>query len=163
LVRRYEKQIAKTIYAILGDCPENDDVGQEVFIRFYKSLHQFRGECRLSTYLTRIAINLALNELKRRRRRHGIFAFTLDQAKDLTHSDENPVESKELHQLFHDAVHSLPEKYRLVIVLRLIDQYSVNETAQVLEIAAGTVMSRLARAQDLLRRKLSPVLGELHE
>ncbi|NIR47450.1 sigma-70 family RNA polymerase sigma factor, partial [candidate division KSB1 bacterium] len=73
LVKRYESQVAATVIGMLGSCQEADDVGQEVFIRFYKAIHQFREEARLGTYLTRIAINLSLNELKRRKRRHLLF------------------------------------------------------------------------------------------
>ena len=66
LVTRYESRIAKTVIGMLGDTIEADDVGQETFVRFYRSLGSFRGDAGLGTYLTRIAINLSLNELKRR-------------------------------------------------------------------------------------------------
>ncbi|RMH54101.1 MAG: sigma-70 family RNA polymerase sigma factor, partial [Bacteroidetes bacterium] len=69
LVERYESTVAATVIGMLGAGPEAEDVGQETFIRFYRALHQFRGEAAVGTYLTRIAINLSLNALKRRRRR----------------------------------------------------------------------------------------------
>jgi RNA polymerase sigma-70 factor (ECF subfamily) len=69
IVNRYQGRIATTVYGILGECQEAEDIGQEVFIRFFKSIGNFRGDAQLSTYLIRIAINLSLNELKRRRRR----------------------------------------------------------------------------------------------
>lgn len=163
LIRRYEKRIAGTIHSILGNCPEIDDVGQEVFIRFFRNLAQFRGECSLATYLTRIAINLSLNELKRRRRRQWLFPASLDEAQHVAASTRNPAEEEELQQLLHNAVLKLPEKYRLVVVLRLIETRSIRETAEILDVAEGTVMSRLARAQELMRRELHSVLGESHE
>jgi RNA polymerase sigma-70 factor (ECF subfamily) len=73
LVIRYESQIASTIISMLGKGPEAEDIGQEVFIRFYKAIPRFRGESSVGTYLTRIAINLSLNEIKRRKRKKNIF------------------------------------------------------------------------------------------
>ena len=74
LVGRYERRIATTVIGMLGHCAEADDVGQETFIRFYRALHSFRGESSVGSYLTRIAINLSLNELKRRKRRFSLFS-----------------------------------------------------------------------------------------
>ena len=65
-MRRYERPIAATITGMLGRCDEVDEIGQQVFIRFYEALPKFRGDSSVKTYLTRIAINLSLNELKRR-------------------------------------------------------------------------------------------------
>ncbi len=163
LIRRYEKRVAGTIYGILGDCPEVDDVGQEVFIRFFRNLAQFRGECSIATFLTRIAINLSLNELKRRRRKQWIFPSSLDDAQHVADNAKNPMEEKELQKIIGDAVQKLPEKYRLVVILRLMENRSIRETAEILHVAEGTIMSRLARAQELMRRELHFVMGELYE
>jgi len=65
--------VAATVIGMLGHCPEAEDIGQETFIRFYKSLDKFRGDASVGTYLTRIAINLSLNEIKRRRRQRKFF------------------------------------------------------------------------------------------
>lgn len=73
LVKQNEHRVAAAVIGMLGNCPETDDVGQETFIKFYKSLDKFRGESSVGTYLTRIAINLSLNELKRRKRRNAHF------------------------------------------------------------------------------------------
>lgn len=67
LIDRYEKKVAATVINMLGYTDEADDVGQEVFIRFYNNIHQFKGTSSLGTYLIRIAINLSLNELKRQK------------------------------------------------------------------------------------------------
>ena len=74
LVKRLESRVAATVYGMLGRCPEAEDVGQEVFIRFYKALNSFRGESSVASYITRIAINLSLNELKRRKRGFAFFS-----------------------------------------------------------------------------------------
>ena len=69
LVERYESRVASTIIGMLGDSPEADDIGQETFIRFYRNLGNFKGQAGVGTYITRIAINLSLNEIKRHKRR----------------------------------------------------------------------------------------------
>ena len=73
IVSRYEATIAAVVISMLGPGGEADDVGQETFVRLFRSLDQFRGDAALSTYLTRIAMNLSLNELKRRKRRSRRF------------------------------------------------------------------------------------------
>jgi RNA polymerase sigma-70 factor (ECF subfamily) len=135
-------------------------VGQETFIRFYKGLKAFRRESSVSTYLVRIAINLSLNELKRRKRRPSPFSQTNpgtifdipdEKAEKLLSEDKRVVER---------ALQKLKPEFRAVIVLRLLDGYSTQETAQILGVPAGTVLSRLARAQEKLRELLTPYFGE---
>ena len=75
-MRRYESKVAATVVGMLGAGNEADDVGQETFIRFYNALKNFREEASVGTYITRIAINLSLNELRRRKRRRFLFKAT---------------------------------------------------------------------------------------
>ena len=69
IIKIYESQVAATTITMLGKTVEAEDVGQEVFIQFYKNLDQFRGDSSIGTYLTKIAMNLSLNEIKRRKRK----------------------------------------------------------------------------------------------
>lgn len=157
LVMRYESQIASTVIGMLGKGPEAEDVGQEVFIRFYKAIHSFRGESSVGTYLTRIAINLSLNEIKRRKRNRNLFIDKEDS--ELTNqADETKQNMNEDKEIINMAIQSLKPKFRSVLVLRLIDGYSTEEAAQILKIPKGTVLSRLARAQEKVREKLTPLL-----
>ena len=80
LVERYESQVAATVVGMLGPSEEADDVGQETFVRFYQALGKFRGEAALGTYLTRIAMNLSLNAIKRRQKQRWRF-WSLDDDK----------------------------------------------------------------------------------
>jgi RNA polymerase sigma-70 factor (ECF subfamily) len=159
IVRRHEPTVARTVIGMLGDCPEAEDVGQETFIRFYRALPGFRGDAKVSTYLTRIAINLSLNELKRRKRTAGrISAKPVEEYSDIV--DPKQDASAELERgRVRRAVARLDEKSRSVVVLRLIDGYSTAETAEILKIPVGTVLSRLARAQMKLRDLLAPDTG----
>jgi len=163
LVRRYESRVAATVIGMLGRCPEAEDVGQEAFIRFYKSLNKFRGQSALGTYLTRIAINLSLNELKRRRRRSSLFRQKpIEEIHDISDESANDHinEDKEIVQR---AIRQLEDKFRAVVVLRLIDGYSTEETADILKIPVGTVLSRLSRAQKKLKELLKPLMEMSYE
>jgi RNA polymerase sigma-70 factor (ECF subfamily) len=159
IVERYQQRIAATVYGMLGMCPEAEDVGQEVFVRFYKTMDKFRGDAELGTYLTRIAINLSLNELKRRKR-HNVFIENEDVYEKQIADEDAPTGYDDLKELVQQKIQLLPPKYRSVLVLRLIDGYSIKETSTILHIPVGTVLSRLARAQKKMRSLLQPLLEE---
>lgn len=148
---------------ILGYCPEVEDVGQETFVRFYQSLQRFRGESSVGTYLTRIAINLSINEIKRRKR-HKDLHFSKEDKKIETAPDNRARDNlKELKNVVHTGLQKLKPKYRSVIVLRLIQGYTTKETARILRLPVGTVLSRLARAQMQLKKILTPLFWEKYE
>lgn len=158
LVERYQGVVAAVVIGMLGPGDDADDVGQETFVRFHAALDQFRGDAQLGTYLRRIAMNLSLNALKRRRRAHLRFV-SRDQATaplDEPVTDAYDAEGEERRDVVRRAVARLDERYRSVVVLRMLDGLSTNETAEVLKVPPGTVMSRLARAMDELERLLAP-------
>jgi RNA polymerase sigma-70 factor (ECF subfamily) len=164
LVERYEDQVAATVIGMLGPGPEADDVGQETFIRFYESLDQYRGDAELGTYLTRIAINQSLKALKRRKRWYERF-WSRDADPDAALTREPPVpgdeeiDARDRAELVHRALEHLSDDHRAVVVLRLLDGYSTRETAEMLDIPEGTVMSRLYRATSTLESLLRPYLS----
>lgn len=149
---------------ILGQCSEAEDIGQETFMRFYKSLQRFKGESSVGTYLIRIAINLSINELKRRQRRNRFFHIFSEPGIEMEslpaeHTSSNPSPEQEEKKAFiQQALQKLEPRFRSVIVLRLIDGYSTKETAKILKLPTGTVLSRLARAQMKLKKILGPSL-----
>ncbi len=160
IVNRHKPVIAATVYGLLGDCAEAEDVGQETFIRFYKSIGNFKGDSALSTYLVRIAINLSLNELKKRKRKYKMFVHKEDEKLVAVTDDDDPVENRATSENIDAALQMLDESFRQVVVLRLIQGYSVKETADILDIPVGTVLSRLSRAQKKLRKILKPIEKE---
>lgn len=157
LVRRYQDKVAGTVNGMLGKSVEADDVAQEVFIRFYQALPRFRGEAAVGTYLTRIAINLSLNALKRRKRRRFLFATADESAVAIAETATSATEQKEI---VSRALQSLDPKMRAVAVLRLVDGYSTEETAAILGIPRGTVLSRLSAARQKLKEFLTPFFEE---
>ena len=152
LIERYEPQVAATVVGMLGPGDEADDVGQETFVRFYQSLDKFRGDAALGTYLTRIAINLSLNALERRKRQRWRFWSRDDEQAPPEPSvdgrDEQAARGRE--QAVQAALDQLKPAFRAVVVLRMIEGYSTKETAALLEVAEGTVLSRLSRGMKQL-------------
>lgn len=153
LVVRHEGKVAGVVRSMLGATPEAEDVGQEVFIRFYNALNKFRGDSSVSTYLIRIAINLSLTELKKRKRSGPV--TSIDNAPDLAGGDDK-MDLRE--QLQYEFARLEPE-FKSVATLRLVEGYTTEETADLLGIPMGTVLSRLARAQQKLRKALSKKLN----
>ena len=150
LVERHEGKVAGVVKSMLGDTPEALDVGQETFIRFYESMDKFKGDSSVSTYVIRIAINLSLNEIKRRKRK-SLFFRPLEDGHHVNTPDTQ-LDTKEIVMM---EVSKLEPEFRAVVTLRLIEGYSTEETATLLEIPLGTVLSRLSRAQKKLKIALT--------
>lgn len=161
VVNLYKGQVAKITIGMLGDVQEAEDVGQEVFIRFFKSIENFKGDAKISTYLTRIAINLSLNELERRKRKWRIF-YQGDNIVEKMVSDTSACfsDGNEKSEMLRKAIDKLEPKYKEVVVLRALQDLSFKELTEVLQLPLGTVLSRYARAQKKLRELLNPVLNE---
>jgi len=156
LVQKYEQTVAAAVIGMLGHGADAEDVGQNVFIRFYKALDDFRGEAALGTYLTRIAINLSLNELKRRQRMNLFFVKkSADSYEPDIKDKQNRQDEYDTKQAVNHALQQLEPKFRSVVVLRMLQGYSTKETAEILKLPLGTVLSRLSRAQEKLKELLN--------
>ena len=149
IVERHQRLVATASMNMVGDMDIAQEIGQQTFIRFYKAMHSFKKEAKLSTYLTRIAINLSLNHLKRKQ----TFAQrSLDLSKAINvKADSDTLDNK---QVVHMALQMLDHKHRSIVVLRMIQGYSTDETADILEIPKGTVLSRLKRGLEKLKKHL---------
>lgn len=160
IVRRYESAVAATVIGMMGPGDEAEEVGQVTMIKLYQSLDRFKGDAHLKTYVTRIAMNAALDALRRRKR--NLLRFFEPQTNDqgsweeTLANDENHAEAFENRQLVQYALSKLKPEFRSVAVLRLMHGNSVDEVAEILGIAPGTVLSRLSRA----KKQLTDVLKE---
>jgi RNA polymerase sigma-70 factor, ECF subfamily len=153
IVDRYRKMVARTVKGMLGDTVYAEDIGQEVFIKLFHSLGDFRGEAKLSTYIQKIAVNLTLNEIKRRKRFFSMFAHTAnDEMHEFDIADSgDTAEKKEAAEIVNKAMEKMDPKFRIIIAMRMLQGYSTKETAEILDLPLGTVLSRLSRAQEQLR------------
>ena len=156
IVNRYQKMVARTVKGMLGDSVFAEDIGQEVFINLFYSLSEFRGEAKLSTYIQKIAVNLTLNEIKRRKRFFSMFSQKANnEMHEFEISDQDTEERKEAAEIVNKALMAMDPKFRIIITLRMLQGYSTKETAEILSLPLGTVLSRLSRAQEQLRNILS--------
>ena len=161
LILKHEEQVVKTVTGMLGKCQEVDDISQETFVRFYQSLHNFNNKSSVGTYIIRIAINLSLNEIKRKKRKHLLFSRNDKIILDIPDKNfSKHLEKDDLKEIVNKAVQLLELKYRTVIVLKLINGYSTKEVAEILGIKNSSVLTRLSRAQEKLRVKLKTFLEE---
>ncbi|MEM9986461.1 MAG: RNA polymerase sigma factor [Bacteroidota bacterium] len=153
IVQRYEGKVGATIVGMLGNVPEADDVAQEVFIRFYKSLHKFEGRSQLGTYLTRIAINQCLSHLEKKKRKRWFSRGKSEDESLLLNIPDGGLSAaeKDTQAAVQSALLKLEPDFRSVVVLRMLEGYSTEETAKLLGLPKGTVLSRLARGQKKLR------------
>lgn len=155
IVNRYRKMVARTVKGMLGDTVYSEDIGQEVFIKLYHSLSEFRGEARLSTYIQKIAINLTLNEIKRRKRFFSMFSHKgSDEMHEIDIPSHENEEKRDAKELVDRALQKLDPKFRIIVAMRMLQGYSTRETAEILELPLGTVLSRLSRAQEQLKEIL---------
>jgi RNA polymerase sigma-70 factor (ECF subfamily) len=175
ITQRHNRRLYRAARGILGDDAEAEDVVQEAYVKAFENLAGFRGESSLATWLTRIAINEALG---RRRKRRPMVDLTnldgLDEQGEVRvlmfpglRAGDNPEDDAsraELRRLLDAAVDALPESFRIVFVMREIEQMSVEETASQLQMLPDTVKTRLHRARRLLRQALQEKLGSaLHD
>lgn len=155
IVERYRKMVARTVKGMLGDSAFAEDIGQEVFIKLYHSLADFRGESKLSTYIQRIAVNLTLNEIKRRKRFFSMFSQKgNNEMYEFEVPDQDIQERTEASELVNKALQAMDPKFRIIVTMRMLQGYSTKETAEILNLPLGTILSRLSRGQEQLKNIL---------
>jgi len=157
LVERFIDEVSRTVTGMLGPVSEVDDVVQEVFIKLHRSMPSFRGEASLKTFVVRMAINKSLDALRKRKRKAWLTPWTDSEMVHPISTDESDfgITSRERKSELRRAINKLPDNQRAVIVLRLIEDISTEETARILDVPYGTVLSRLKRGLDKLRIELS--------
>ncbi len=166
LVSGHERMVFQLALHLLGDRDEAMDLSQEVFFRVFRTIHNFRGQSALKTWIYRIVINQARNRQRWWRRRHQSEQVSLDQHVaahgDLRQpgddtSPDRAFARKQVAERLWGALDRLPFDQRTVIVLREIDGLSYDDIAFSLGVAVGTVKSRLTRGRQTLRRQLRAV------
>jgi RNA polymerase sigma-70 factor (ECF subfamily) len=160
IMRRYNQRLYRIARGILRDDAEAEDVMQDAYVRAYANLTQFAGRAQFSTWLTRIAIHEALARVRRRQRMDQLGPEESndgEREKNLISTSLSPEEhtsAAELRQALEAAILAVPEQYRLVLMMRDVEQMNTAETAAALELTEENVKVRLHRARALVRKEL---------
>ncbi len=169
LIRPYERQLYLTAYALVKNDTEAEDIVQEAVLKAYRKLASFRGDAKFSTWLVAITLNEARYRLRSEKRaaldsldEKGIDDgdFTPAVLTDWREIPLEALERLELRSLLHDAIAELPDAYRQVVILRDIEELSIQEASELLKISLSLVKVRLHRAHMMLQKKLAPQLRD---
>lgn len=175
LITRYHQPIYSLVYRILTDPSDAADTTQEVFLKVFRGMNRFNGQCSLKTWLYRIAIHEASNQ-RRWWFRHKSKETSMDAHEDETGNSlglcdtladpgESPLEllaHEEIRARVEQELQQVPEPYRTTVVLRDIEGLSYEEIAEVLQISLGTVKSRLIRGRDALKKRLETFVRKMN-
>jgi RNA polymerase sigma-70 factor, ECF subfamily len=163
LMRQCNRTMFRTARAILKDDAEAEDALQEAYIQAYRSLGTFRADARFSTWLARIVVNESLMRLRKHARRASIVpiqaAVPVEEVEqvsdDAMDKPDTSAERAEMRRLLEAQIDLLPDTYRTFFMLRAVEELSVEETSEVLDIPPATVRTRFFRARSLLREGLA--------
>src|SRR5829696_5127260 len=164
IVSRYRNPLTNYLFRMLNDYEEAVDLAQETFVRVYFAIERYHTDYAFSTYIYRIATNLAISEIRRRKRRTilsltGLFQTDAEDTTEFQPTDDKALPDKNLiddeqGRVIARAIATLPPKYRVPIILRDVEGKTYEEIASILELGLGTTKSRISRARGLLKEKL---------
>jgi RNA polymerase sigma-70 factor, ECF subfamily len=167
LVRRNERRVFRVTLAVLGNIEDAEEAMQDTFVKAFRHLDQFRKEARFTTWLTRIAVNEAIQKRNARKSfvplaevETAAEPFTPKRYESWKSNPEQLYGKQELHSIVEEAIQSLPEIYREAFVLRDVEELSAEEAAEVLGITVPALKSRLLRARLIMRESLAEKLEE---
>jgi RNA polymerase sigma-70 factor (ECF subfamily) len=155
LVRRHQTVVYNLSYRFMRDSSLAEDMSQEAFLKGFRLLKGFRGDCRFSTWMYRVTCSVCLTELNRRRRR-GEVALTEEEGAHLTAAPVRPRDSGEIIRL---CVQKLPERYAAIMTMYYLKEISYEEIAAVMQIPMGTLKTWMHRARKQLRTIVEQELG----
>ena len=168
LMRQHNRRLYRLARAMLRDDSEAEDALQEAYLAAYKAIAGYRAQASLATWLSRLVINECMGRQRRRARRDNVAPMFSMTASDGTEHDmadttgadapDDALQRSEVRALLERKLDALPQAYRVVFVLRCVEELSVEETAQYLGIPEATVRSRHFRARSMLRESLARAL-----
>jgi RNA polymerase sigma factor (sigma-70 family) len=158
LVSRYQKLVVHIAGRLIQRQDELEDVCQEVFLKVYQNLGQYRNECKLSTWIATIAYNTGINYLRKHKNWNEVNPEDSIALRNLTDFRVENYEKADLHRYIREQIELLPVHYRTVLTLFHLEEFSYQEIEQITGMPEGTVKSYLFRAKALLKEKLSDCL-----
>lgn len=170
IVRRYQKPVYSLAYRLTNNAEDAQDLAQEAFLKIYQVLDKYNDDYKFFSWMYKVAANVCYTGL--RKRKNEAEEVALDNIIEFTplvpsrHSQpEDYAEAREDQRLVRQAIKELPEKYRVPLVLRYLEDFTYQEIADYLDLPVSTIETRLYRAKSLLQKRLSLVLEgrEQHE
>lgn len=163
LVETHQKRVFNTVLAIVQNFEEAEDVSQEVFMEVYQSIHKFRGDSKISTWLYRIATTKALEEIRKKKtaKRFAFFTSLFGDSSEVLYDSADFVhpgvmlEQKENAKFLFKAINQLPDNQKVAYTLSNIEGLSYHEITEVMEISLSSVESLLFRAKANLKKSLA--------
>ncbi len=163
IVNLYQHKLYQVCYRMLNNKQEAEDIAQEAFIRAYINLHTFDQKRKFSTWIYRIATNLCIDRIRKKKPDYYLDAEVagtngLDMYSQIAASEQLPeeqLEQMELQERIQYEISRLPEKYRSVIVLKYIEELSLQDISEILDMPLGTVKTRIHRGREALRKQLN--------
>ena len=153
LVLRYQRRVFNLVYRMLQQYEEASEVTQETFLAAWQGLHAFRGDARFPTWLYRIAYNCSLRQLEQRKRDTALQVALQAEHEDDKHEDTE-LDTRDRQALIQEHLSHLPAKYRVVLILRHLQDMTYEEMAEILTMPIGTIKTHLFRARNLLKERL---------
>lgn len=164
LVLRYQRRIFNIVYRMVHQYEEASEITQEAFLAAWQGLPTFRGEARFATWLYRIAYNCALKQIESRKRDKALqAALQAEQAldgEDCQQQADARLDAREQQAVVQEQLSYLPAKYRIVLVLRHLQEMTYEEMAEILAMPVGTIKTHLFRARNLLKERLQAFYRE---
>jgi RNA polymerase sigma-70 factor (ECF subfamily) len=165
LVEEHRDKVFNLTYRMLGNRAEAEDVAQEVFISVFKTIDTFREESKFSTWLYRVTVNHCKNRIKYLARRHDRDQDELDEASEQDAAaavtaprpatrPDRALEGAQMERMLQEAIAELDEDHRVLVVLRDVEDLSIEEICEITGLPDGTIKSRLHRARMALRKKI---------
>ena len=164
LVLRYEQRLIHVILRFVPDLEMSRDLAQETFLRVYERLDQFDPARRFGPWLFRIGVNLTLDYLRKRKRRGRWMLFSESSSdRPMEATTPDPRKALDIKQEVRAALEQIPEKYRTVLILRDLENFSTSEIAAILDRKEATIRWRLAEARNRFRTVWTRRLGDVPE
>src|SRR5215469_3695825 len=164
LVQRYQRRVFNLIYRMLQQYEEATEITQETFLAAWQGLSSFRGDARFPTWLYRIAYNCSIKQLELRKRDRAL-QVALEAERTLENASDEQRENAELdardrQRLIQEHLSQLPTKYRIVLILRHLQDMTYEEMAEILTMPIGTIKTHLFRARNLLKERIQSIYRE---
>jgi RNA polymerase sigma-70 factor, ECF subfamily len=154
LVQRHQRRVFNLVFRIVQEYEEANEITQETFLAAWQGLPSFRGDARFSTWLYRIAYNCSLRQLEQRKRDKALQAAIQAEQISVERDEQAQVEAHDCQALVREQLSTLPAKYRIVLILRHLQEMTYEEIAEILTMPIGTIKTHLFRARNLLKERL---------